>query len=1073
MAGRLRGSWFRMVVVVGAVVLLPVSPAVGTSAGAAHLAVGALRVDRAVDPINVDTTTPALSWQVTSRDNGERQTAYRVLVASSPDLLRRGRPDVWDTGRVEGDGVVSVPYGGPEPRAGGRYFWTVQVWDSKGRRSALGDVARWETGLRGDWQGAGWITPDTADDKTWADFTLDVDFTVRAAAASVVFRAEDASNYYLWQVNATTTPGKVMLRPHVQVDGRFTTLGEVDLAPVVTPDTLYARHHLRVRAAGTTITTWVDGVQVDVRQDAAHARGTLGFRSSTSGGVPERARYDNLAVHDLAGAPLFSDDFSTDPDPLFPQTTVVDGQLEPTGDPTLVQRDPAAPMLRKDFTLDKPVASARAHVYGLGFHELRLNGGKVGDRVLTPASTPYDRRNLYETYDITSAVRSGPNAVGVWLGNGYGARYNPYGFRWLGPKQAIALIEVTFTDGSRRSVTTDGTWKWSSGAVLANDIYAGETHDARQDQPGWDAPGFDDSRWLPVRTASAPSNDLAPNTMPAMRVVDTLRPVALTEPRPGVFVYDLGQNIAGWARLRVKGPAGTAVRMRTAEELGRDGTLDVTTNRNAAATDTYVLAGREQGETYEPRFTYHGFRYVEVTGFPGRPTAESLDGRVVHADVRSTGTFESSSEMLDRIWRNNRWSVLNNSMSLPTDTPVRDERTPPAMDVQAYHEASVREFDLNSFYAKYLRDLPPGTALPSDAVKAQYPDMAGGQVTLAWTLFEQYGDRATLAETYPAMKAFVDRNAADVPSRIWPANQGFGDWCPPDHGPESNGGMGSPSAGDCFSEVSLVNTALSFQQAANVAKAADALGHPDDARRYTDLAESIRTAFNARFLSADGTTYGSGRQVTSVLPLAFGLVPAQNVRAVGERLVDTILTKDGGHLDTGIFGTRHLVDALARIGRVDVAMTVLHQETYPGFGFEIAHGATTSWEQWLYSSSMETHDHAMFAGVNASLYTVLGGIRPTAPGYRTVAIAPRVPAGLDHVSASLDTVRGPVSSTWRSTDREFTLTVTVPVTSTAVVEVPLRGGRQVRATTGAELVRVDGTTAHYEVGAGTWTFRVR
>ncbi|HWO65963.1 MAG TPA: family 78 glycoside hydrolase catalytic domain [Umezawaea sp.] len=1069
----MRSSWIRIVVVVCALVPLPVSPAVGTTAAAAHLEVGRLSADRTVDPLGTDNTAPALSWQVTSRDNGERQSAYRVLVASTPDLLKRGRPDVWDTGRVAGDGVASVPYGGPEPRAGGRYYWTVQVWDSQGRRSALGEVAWWEMGLRDDWKGAGWIAPDTADDKSWSDFTLDVDFTVRAAAASVVFRAKDPSNYYLWQVNATTSPGKVMLRPHVQVDGRFSTLGEVDLAPVVTPATLYDRHHLRVRAAGSTITTWVDDVQVDSRVDTAHSKGTLGFRSSVSGGVAERARYDNLAVHDLAGGPLFSDDFSVAPDPLFPQTTIVDGQLEPTGDPTLVQRGPDAPLLRKDFTLDKPVAQARAYVYGLGFHELRLNGGKVGDRVLTPASTPYDRRNLYETYDITASVRSGPNTVGIWLGNGYGARYNPYGFRWLGPKQAIALIDVTFTDGTRRGITTDGTWKWSSGAVVANDIYAGETYDARRDQPGWDAPNFDDSRWLPVRAATAPSDDLAPNTMPAVRVTETLRPVALTEPRPGVFVYDLGQNIAGWTRLRVTGPAGTAVRMRTAEELGRDGLLDVTTNRNAAATDTYVLAGREQGETYEPRFTYHGFRYVEVTGFPGRPGLDSLDGRVVHADVRSTGTFESSSELLDRIRRNNRWSVLNNSMSLPTDTPVRDERTPPAMDVQAYHEASVREFDLNSFYANYLRDLPPGTALPSDAVKAQYPDMAGGQVTLAWTLFEEYGDRATLAETYPAMKAFVDRNAADVPARIWPASQGFGDWCPPDHGPESNGGMGSPAAGDCFSEVSLVNTALSFQQASNVAKAATALGHPDDARRYTDLAESIKTAFNAHFLSADGTTYGSGRQVTSVLPLAFGLVPPERVQAVGERLVATILTKDGGHLDTGIFGTRHLVDALARIGRVDVAMTVLHQETYPGFGFEIAHGATTSWEQWLYNSSMETHDHAMFAGVNASLYTVLGGIEPTSPGYRTVTIAPQAPAGLDHVSASVDTVRGAVSSSWRRTGGEFTLTVTVPVNTTATVVVPLQGDHRIRATTGAEPVGVDGGTARYEVGSGRWTFRVR
>jgi alpha-L-rhamnosidase len=420
--------------------------------------------------------------------------------------------------------------------------------------------------------------------------------------------------------------------------------------------------------------------------------------------------------------------------------------------------------------------------------------------------------------------------------------------------------------------------------------------------------------------------------------------------------------------------------------------------------------------------------------------------------VESTGSFESDNDLLNQIWRNNRWSILNNSMSLPTDTPVRDERTPPTMDVQAYRDASVREFGMNGFYAKYLRDLPPGTALPSDAAKAQYPDMAGGQITLAWTLFEQYGDRATLAETYPAMKAFVDKNATDVPGHIWPADQGFGDWCPPDHGPEANDGMGSPSAGDCFSEVSLVNTALSYQQALNVAKAAQVVGTAAEASRYTDLANSIRDAFNDHFLSPDGTKYGSGRQTTSVLPLAFGLVPEAKVKAVGDQLVDTILTKDKGHLDTGIFGTRYLVDALAKIGRIDVAMTILNQPTYPGFGFEIAHGATTSWEQWLYSSAMETHDHAMFAGINASLYTELGGIKSTSPGYRTVTIAPQIPPQLATVSTSIDTVRGKVASRWTQTAQEIRLAVTIPVGITATV--------------------VLGGISH-TVGSGHWTFNTK
>jgi alpha-L-rhamnosidase len=631
-------------------------------------------------------------------------------------------------------------------------------------------------------------------------------------------------------------------------------------------------------------------------------------------------------------------------------------------------------------------------------------------------------------------------------------------------------LSVTYTDGTQQTVSTDNTWTWSDSPIIGDDIYNGETYDARQEQHGWDTTQFDASQWRPVTTATAPAGTLTASTMPPMRVVQTLRPVKLTQPAPGVHIYDLGQNIAGWARIRATGPAGTQIRLRTAEELTPDGRLDTATNRNAASTDTFVLAGTGGAETYEPRFDYHGFRYVEVTGYPGTPTVDSLDGQVVHADVASTGSFTSSDPTLNQLWQNNRWSILNNSMSLPTDNPVRDERTPPAMDVQAYSGAATREFGLDSFYANYLADLPPGTALPDDAGNAQQPDMAGGQVALAWTLYEQYGDRTTLATQYPAMKSFVDKNAAEVPGDIWPDNRGFGDWCPPVHDGGVNGGQGGPNEGNCTSEVSLVNTALSYVQALDVAKAAQALGKTADAATYNTLADNIKQAFNTHFLNADGSSYGDGRQTTSVLPLAFGLVPAANVTAVGNRLVDRILTTDAGHLDTGIFGTRYLVDALARVNRVDVAMTVLDQKTYPGFGYEISRGATSSWEEWLYSSNMETHDHAMFAGVNASLYTGLAGIQPAAPGYSSSSIAPQVPPSLTHVAASIDTAYGKVAVAWSKTAKAFDLDVTVPVNTTATVSMPLlAGARHVEAQPGARRTQTGGT---YAVGSGHWHFHI-
>ncbi|WP_244931492.1 family 78 glycoside hydrolase catalytic domain [Nocardioides sp. W7] len=1034
-----------------------------------------LRVDGRPSPLGVDTERPSLSWRLKSSTAGARQTAYRIVVATDADRLGSG-PYVWDSGRVESGESIGISYDGPGLEASTRYHWAVQVWDGTDQVSGWSEPGWWETGLLGgDWGGADWISPDTAGALTWDDFTVGVDFTIRSAAAGLLLRAKDADNFYMWQVSTAVSSGAVMLRPHVRVDGQFRNLGEVDLAPVLTPANVGGQHRLEVRVEGDTFTTFVDGTQVDQRQDSSlSGAGTLGLRHDRTNGQDERASFDNLFVKSLGGTDLFSEDFSTPPAATFPTIPVVDGQLAPGSGLTLMSRTPEAPLLRHDFELARPVAEARAYVYGLGLYELSLNGETADDRRLTPTSGQYENNLFYDTYDVTEAVREGANAVGLTLANGYGARYNGYAWRYLGDKVARMLLEVTYTDGSTETVTTSDDWTWSTGPVVANDMYDGEVYDARAERHGWDTAGYDDAGWLSVAGVDGPEAPLVANPGPDRRVVQTLRPVSVSEPTDGVFVFDLGQNISGWTRLHVEGPSGTAVTMRTAEEVYPDGRLDTRTNRSAKATDTYVLKG-DGPESWEPRFVYHGFRYVQVTGYPGTPTLEDLDGRVVQADVESTGSFESSDELLNQIWENNRWAIRNNSMSTPTDTPVRDERTPPAMDVQAYKDAAVREFDMGPFYAKYLLDMPPGVGLPQDAHKSQYPDMAGGQVSLAWTLYEQYGDVATLRHNYPAMKAFVDRNVADFPGYVWTADTGLGDWCPPVHGDQANGGMGGPGAGDCTSETRIVNTALWYVQARDVAQAAEVLGNDADAAHFAQVADRIKDAFNETFLDAGGDSYGSGRMTTSVLPLAFGMVPEENVDAVGDTLVRTIVEDNGGHLDTGIFGTRHLFDALQAIGRVDVAMTVLGQRSYPSFGFQIDNGATTPWEQWMYDAGMITHDHAMFAGINASLYTGLGGIQPDGPAYSSMTISPEVPESLDWVRVKQDTVRGTVSSSWRRADDGLVLDVTVPANTTATVEVPTVGfgSGKVQAPDGAVAQgATDDGRAVFGVGSGEYRFTV-
>lgn len=1044
-------------------------------AAAAPVTVTGLTVDHMSDPEASDDPAPSFGWQLQSSGRGVVQTAYEVEVAESAAALAGGA-DVWDSGRVESSESVETRYAGPALGAKQRYFWRVRVWDGSGVASEWSEPDSWETGLRseGFWSGAQWIAPKVATDASeWSDYRIDVGFTIDSGAAGVVFRECDQDDYYLWQID--TAGGEVVLRPQLQRAGERQVLDEIPLDEVISADEADEQHQLTIVADERTITTSIDGQQVDERELSAFAAGAIGFASGSTGD----ARFSGLEVHDLGGQPLFNDDFASAEDPALPGAEIGGSALRVRGSALdLIATTPTSPMLRKPFSLSRPlgqIASAHLYAYGLGLYEMRLSGSKVGDRVLTPPVTNYRNRLDYQAYGVAGQLREGENVLGMTLAEGYGAAFSPSGQRWLGPRQARVLLEIHYRDGTVQRVVSDESWRWSAGPVTSATIYDGETEDARRAQAGWDSPGFNQSGWSEVRTVAAPGGAMEADPTPPIRILRSLQPRALTEPEPGVYVFDLGQNIAGWARLQATGPAGTAIQMRYAEDLLPDGHVDTATNGNALATDTFILGGTGSPESFEPSFTYHGFRYVEVTGLPAPPTASTLVGRMVHADLPETASFESSDPLLNAIFAANQRTMANNAMSYPTDNPVRDERTGPGMDVQAYGDAAVSEFGADRFFDAYLGE--------SGGQVAGSPDMHAAVVPIAWDLYREYGDRAALERFYPDMVASLDEYQAAVPGLVWPeSNQelsnGFGDWCPPVHGDEAAAGLGGPQVGGylwCFDEVSLVNTALAYRNAEITAAAARALGNDADADRFDDLASQIEAAFESAF--ADGNGYGSGRQVTSVLPLAFGMVPSDRKAAVAAGLVGRVLGADEGHLDTGIFGTRFLVDALVAAGRPDVALSVLNQTTYPGFGYELGAGATTVWEEWTYASSMESHNHAMFAGVNASLLDRFAGIESTGPGYATIRIAPQAPAGLERASASIDTVRGEVASAWKRTDSVFTLNVTVPANGTAEVAIPtqagdevLESGRPAANAEGVTFSRAEGSTAVYEVGSGTYHF---
>lgn len=726
-------------------------------------------------------------------------------------------------------------------------------------------------------------------------------------------------------------------------------------------------------------------------------------------------------------------------------------------------REKVSPFFRKDFNIQKEVKKATAFVYGLGWYEMHINGSKVGDQVLTPANTVYSRRNLYDTYDVTRYLKTGGNAAGLWLADGYGSSYSKYGWRWMGSKRAILQMNIVFTDGTRASIVTDGTWKTADSHILSADMYNGETYDATREKTGWDLYGYNDKSWENVSVTSAPPGAMQSNMSVPVKVTGIIKPVSVKEVAPGVFVFDIGQNMAGWVRLHVKGaPAGTRIIMRHAETINSDGSINTHTNRKAEATDTYICKGGTANEYYEPRFTYHGFRYVEVKGFPGTPSLSDVSGCVVHSDVGFTGTFSCSDPLINKIHSNFQWTMLNNMVSIVTDNPVRDERTPCQMDANCIYEAAIQNFDVQQYFKKWLGDIYGS---------ASNPDWSAGQVLGPWLMYKYYGDKRILETFYPSAKIEVDHcKATAAGSNYWSGS--FGDWCPP---------FTDGTYEKSFSEGEVVNTSLYFYITDLLSKMAGILGKTTDSVNYALKADSIKVAFNEKLLNSSNNNYGSGKQITYIMPLLCGVVPEERKGHIFDNLVNNVSVTCSGHFGSGIYGTSFLADILCDYGRADVAYTLFAQRTYPGFGDQILnHDATTNWEQWgviKTGREMQTYDHAMFSGADKTFYTRFGGILPSAPGYKTILIKPFIPDGLNYVRSSIKTVHGPVISNWGKSGRLYKHKINIPVNTSAIIYIPgsdpdriFENGIRASESKGIRFLRTENGYVVYEAGSGTYNF---
>ena len=1122
--------------------------------------VDTLRCEYRVDPLGIDAAAPRLSWVIVSDRRGERQSAYRILVASSPDLLARDQGDLWDTGKIISDQSNQVEYGGKPLVSQKHCHWKVRVWDREGKASAWSAPALWSMGLLRptDWQ-ARWIGFDAAyepspgaarDDSLfnikglkWVGFPLNQAKIGLPAffrkqfdlPADRKIRRAILALYAFNSCTASVNGKPVGQAFHWDRTARLDTTK--DLQPGANVVAIAAHHTdpYPPQIIGRLVVEFETGEDLVVPIDH-----TWTTSQQTANG------WDSSGFDDHAWTAGQEDD-----SPWHGPPPVADLARLP------------APYLRKEFSVDRAVRRATIYVTALGVYELRLNGRRVGKDVLAPGWTEFRKRVHYQAYDVTSQVARGRNALGAILGDGWYAstlahlaRRNIYG----GRPRFLAHMTLEFADGTTQVVATDGSWKAAFGPIRHADLLMGCEYDARLAMPGWDAAGFDDHAWQPVVEQASPMSgalldvtarlqaaiqegqrsitisnealggDPAPGVVKAIRItsrmddkemeqtvgensvldlgtaekpvtvvraaygkldgVDELKVQAsvaepsrpleelpalkMTEPRPGCYTYDLGQNMVGWVRLKVHGEAGQRITVRHGEMLNTDGTIYTANLRSAPAADFYILSGMGE-EVLEPYFTSHGFRYVEVSGLAAPPGLDAVTGIVVHTAMRRTGSFECSYPLLNKLYNCIIWGQKGNYLEVPTDCPQRDERMGWTGDTQFFAPTGAYNYDVANFFDRWLttcRDDQNADGTFPHVV----PDIMGGGGATAWgdaallctyDIYHVYGDTRLVAEQFAAMDHYMqwlDTKTTDGISHVG----GFGDWL------NAGGGASGPA----------IDTAYHAYLAEIMADMARAIGRTADADRYAKLHEDVKAAFVKAFVQPDGSLKDCS-QTGYALAFSMGLVPAELRKKVAGKFVSEI-ERFKWHLATGFIGTPRLLPALHTAGRDDIAYRLLLTDTYPSWLFPVKNGATTMWERWngwtpdggFGDIGMNSYNHYAFGAVGQYLYGEVGGIQAASPGYKTILIQPVIGNGLTWARTHFESMYGMISTSWKTENKKLTLDIAIPANTTATVFVPAsdpasvtESGQPASRSVGVKFLRVENGAAVYEVGSGTYQFQ--
>jgi alpha-L-rhamnosidase len=752
----------------------------------------------------------------------------------------------------------------------------------------------------------------------------------------------------------------------------------------------------------------------------------------------------------------------------------------------------AVPLLRRAFKLRGRVTRARAYVTSHGLYEMSLNGRRVGDQLFTPGWTSYRKRLQYQTYDVTPLLKAGDNAVGVLLGNGwYRGDLGWEGHRDIyGDRVALlAQIEVTYADGRTETIASDASWKSATGPVLSSEIYNGESYDARLEKPGWDAPGFDDQAWAAVKVVDHGKDSLIAPAGPPVRRHEELRPVKVFKTPAGDTVADMGQNMVGWVRLAVQGAPGTTVTLRHAEVLDKQGNFYTENLRKAKATVRYTLKGGGP-ETFEPHFTFQGFRYVAVDGYPGELTPQSLTGIVIHSDLPRRGELATSSPLLDQLQHNILWGQKGNFLDVPTDCPQRDERLGWTGDAQVFARTAALNMDVAGFFTKWLGDvaadqydngsvpyvIPDVLTVPGkpQAGSAAWADAA---VIIPWTLYLTYGDTRILERQYDSMARWVAYEQQRAgPDLVWDGDFHFGDWLA--FATTRADYPGATTGKDLIATAFFAHSTDLLQRTAAI------LGRKDDAARYAGLLTRIKAAFRREFVTEDARV-GENTQTAYAVALQFDLLPEGQRAAAAARLARDV--RERKHLTTGFVGTPYLCHVLSRYGYLDEAYLLLNRQEYPSWLYPVKQGATTIWERWdgqkpdgsFQSAGMNSFNHYAYGAIGEWMYRVMAGLEidESAPGYAHTLIQPRPGGGLTRVSASHESLYGQVRSAWTLDGGTFAIDVAVPANTTATVRLPsadlaqvTEGGRALSAADGITASRQDGESVVVEIGSGEYRF---